>query len=295
MVKLSVVMSVYNGAPSLRATMDSILGQNERDFEMIVVDDGSTDETPSILASYTDPRIRVIAQSNTGLTRALIRGCSEARAEIIARHDAGDISLSHRFQRQLALMEEGHVLVSCKTRWTSPEGDTLLVAEGHGAEIRRSLLQDDAAHIRGLPSHGSAMFRRDAYFAAGGYREQFAVAQDLDLWIRLAAEGTIRVVPEILYEMRIEPRGISGVGRAAQLEATRVAVALRDTNDPSLLDRAARIARPRITRGGEAAGLYFIGKCLLQQRNERGRAYLSRAIAKNPLHVKAWLSWLIGR
>ena len=73
MVRLSVVMSVYNGAGALAATLDSILAQTERDFELIVVDDGSTDATPQILAACTDARLRVITQSNLGLTRALIR------------------------------------------------------------------------------------------------------------------------------------------------------------------------------------------------------------------------------
>jgi hypothetical protein len=167
------------------------------------------------------------------------------------------------------------------------------VARANGEEVRRALLHDDAATMRGLPSHGSAMFRRDAYLAAGGYREQFAVAQDIDLWIRLARLGTIAIADEILYEMRIEPRGISGIAKNAQEALTRIAVALRDSGDAALLEEAARVSRPRVTRAGEAAGLYFIGKCLLQQRNARGRGYLLRAIAKNPLHWRAWASLLL--
>jgi glycosyltransferase involved in cell wall biosynthesis len=91
-VKLSVVMSVLNGAGDLARTLDSIFAQTERDFELIVIDDGSTDDTPSILARQSDPRIRVITQPNEGLTRALIRGCEAARAPLIARHDCGDVS-----------------------------------------------------------------------------------------------------------------------------------------------------------------------------------------------------------
>src|SRR4029077_2278949 len=102
MTAISVVMGVYNGASTLAPTLDSILAQTERDFECIVVDDGSTDGTPEILARYgsRDGRIRLIHQQNAGLTRALTAGCAAARGVYIARHDAGDLSDPRRFELQ---------------------------------------------------------------------------------------------------------------------------------------------------------------------------------------------------
>ena len=296
MTKLSVVMSVYNGAKVLRPTMDSILAQTESDFELIAIDDGSRDDTASILAEYAsrDPRVRVLTQPNQGLTRALIRGCAEARADVIARHDCGDRSLPERFATQFALIEQGHVLVSCATRFVDPEGDTVYVSRGDGEEIRNSLLHDDMTKIHGITSHGSAMFRRDAYVRAGGYRAEFRAAQDLDLWIRLAPLGTIVVTDEVLFEAVLDPRGISGVGRDAQVQLAAIAVELRDGGDPAvLLERASRVRPARPTSRREAAGLYFIAKCLLADGNRCGRTYLLRAIRRNPLHWKAWLSLLL--
>jgi glycosyltransferase involved in cell wall biosynthesis len=297
MMRLSVVMSVYNGAATLPATLDSILMQTMRDFEVVVIDDGSADETPSILSQYAarDGRIRLLSQSNSGLTRALIRGCEEARAEVIARHDCGDRSHPERFARQLALLDEGHVLVSCATRFSTSEGDELYVARAGGAEVRRSLREDDASHIHALPHHGSAMFRREAYAAAGGYRPQFRLAQDLDLWVRIAPLGTIAILPDVLYEATLDARSISGLSRDEQLRLTAIAVALRDGGNPSLLDDAARIVPARPSRSGEAAALYFIGKCLLQQRNGKWRRYLREAVARNPWHWRAWGSLLLRR
>jgi glycosyltransferase involved in cell wall biosynthesis len=292
-MKLSVVMAVFNGASTLAATLDSILGQTESDFELIVVDDGSTDATSSILADSAarDARIRVITQSNTGLTRALIRGCAEARADALVRHDCGDRSHQERFTRQLALLAKGHAVVSCTTRFVDPEGDLLYIARADGEEVRRSLLSDDASHIHALPHHGSAMFRRDAYEEAGGYRAEFRVAQDLDLWIRIARDGgTFAVVDDVLYDATVEPRSISGTARTAQVQLTEIAVALRDGRG-SLSDAAA-VAPAPVTPRGEAAALYFIGKCLLQQHNLKGRRYLREAIRRNPWHWRAWLSLL---
>jgi len=289
-MKLSVVMAVYNGSPALAATLDSILAQTERDFELVAIDDGSTDATPSILADYAsrDARVRVIAQANAGLTRALIRGCAEARAEVIARHDCGDRSHPERFARQLALLATATV-VSCATRFVDVDGDLLYISRGDGDEIRRSLLGDDAAHIHALPHHGSAMFRRDAYSRAGGYRAEFRVAQDLDLWIRMAQNGeTFAIADEVLYDATVDARSISGTARASQVALTEIAVALRDGRGS--LAAAAAVAPSPASARGEAAALYFIGKCLLQQRNRKGLRYLRAAIRRDPWHWKAWMT-----
>lgn len=296
MVKISVVMAVYNGGSRLRGTLASIGAQTECDFELIVVDDGSTDDTPHILAACADPRLRVITQPNGGLTRALIRGCAEARAAAIARHDSGDRSHPERFRRQLALLEE-HVLAAAATRMRGPEGEELYVSRGDGEAIRHSLLHDPPSRIRGIPHHASAMFRREDYLAAGGYREAFRFAQDLDLWIRLAPRGRIAVVDEVLYEAALEPRSISSIHRREQEALTRIAVALRDGGDErSLLGEAARVVPSRRTsKRDEAAGLYFIAKCLRRRGDRVWRRYLFRALARNPLHLRAWASLVLGR
>lgn len=294
-MKLSVVMAVYNGAHELPATLDSILAQSERDFELIVVDDGSIDGTPNILANCTDSRLRVITQSNAGLTRALIRGCDEARASVIARHDCGDRSHPERFAKQLALLAQGHVLVSCATKVVERDGELLYISRADGDELRRGLLHGDAQRIRSIPHHGSAMFRRDAYRDAGGYRAQFRLAQDLDLWIRLAQLGTIGIVDEVLYEAAFDARGISGASRDAQLRLTQIAVALRDGGDANaLLDEASRITSSPRTPQGEAAALYFIGKCLLDQKNAKGKQYLREAIARDPWNWRARVALLLA-
>ncbi|HYO75910.1 MAG TPA: glycosyltransferase family 2 protein, partial [Thermoanaerobaculia bacterium] len=229
MVKLSVVMSVYNGASTLAPTLESILGQTMPDFELIAIDDGSIDDTRAILERYAarDARIRVIAQPNSGLTRALIRGCNEASGDAIARHDCGDRSLPQRFETQLALLQHGHVLAACASRFIDPHGDTLYVSCADGDEVHGSLRNDDATRVHGIV-HGTAMFRRDAYLAAGGYRPEFRLAQDLDLWIRLAQQGTIAISDEVLYESRFDEKSISAASRDAQMALTRIAVSLRD-------------------------------------------------------------------
>lgn len=294
MAKISVVMSVYDGAARLAATLDSILAQTETEFELIVIDDGSTDATPSILRHYAerDARVRVITQENRGLTHALIRGCEEARAGVIARHDCGDLSKPDRFRKQLEAMRDDVVLVSCRTRYTGPQGETLYEATADGEEVRRSLLGSGIDSIRGLPHHGSAMFRRSAYQAAGGYRQEFRYAQDLDLWIRLATQGRVVVVGDTLYEAVYETSAISASKRRDQIALAEIAIALRDGGDSeALLERARHTGTGPATRTrrDDARALYFIASCLRRNGDMRYKRYAREAVRRDPLHARAWL------
>jgi len=296
--RVSVVMAVYNGAPGLTATLESLLAQTMADFELIAIDDGSTDGTLPILAAYRrrDARIRLLTQANQGLTRALIRGCAEARAAVIARHDCGDRSHPERLAKQLALLAGDVVLVSSAVRAVTPGGELLFVTRLDGDEAHRSLLHDDARHIKSIPHHGSAMFSRDTYLAAGGYREPFRVAQDVDLWVRMATLGRIAIPDQELYEATVHPTAISSVSRKQQIAALRLIVAMRDGGDSAaLLAAAARLHPRRRSARREAAALYFMARCLRAQRSTAAREYLLRAIRRNPLHWRAWASLLTGK
>jgi hypothetical protein len=302
--EVSVVMSVYNGAEKLAETLQSILTQEGVDFELIVVDDGSTDGSGRILDEHAarDRRVRVVHQDNAGMTRALIAGCRLARAELIARQDAGDRSRPSRLRLQQQLIETDPeiVLVTCHSQHIAPEGEPLYVATAlPGDEIRRSLLHDGVDSIRGLTAHGSAMFRRDAYLRAGGYRPEFRFAQDLDLWIRLAKLGRIAVVPEVLFEVRFEPGAISGINRPQQVESARIAIALRDApqeREAELLQQASSITRKgRATSVDEASAFYFVASCLRDANDIRWRRYAWRALRLNPLHLRAWVRLLTNR
>jgi glycosyltransferase involved in cell wall biosynthesis len=288
-------MPVYNGACSLIPTIDSILGQTFSDFELIVVDDGSSDATPSLLDDFAarDPRVRVVRQENAGITRALIRGCSEARAPLVARHDCGDRSHPERLATQAALFDDGDVvLASCATTYFAPGGERLYTANATGEEIRTSLLRDPVETIRGLPHHGSAMFRRSAYEGAGGYRGAFYFAQDLDLWIRLAARGRIAVAPAALYDAAVATGAISSTHRAEQVESARIAIALRDgAPEAPLLAKVAAIrpAPRRRSRRDDAAALYFIASCLRRNGDPAWRKYLRGSLSRDPLNLRSWL------
>jgi len=297
--RISIVLPVFNGADRLGATLTSVLGQTETDHELIIVDDGSTDGTGSIVADYAgrDRRIRPLYQQNAGVTRALIRGCAAARAPLIARQDCGDLSRPERLRRMIAFMEArpACVVASSEVAHTGPEGELLYTTTHAARNVRESLLHDQLADIVGLPHHGAAVFRLEAYRRAAGYRPEFYFGQDLDLWIRMATLGDICVANEVLYEARLDVGGISSVHRPEQIDSARLALAIRDARSDAdasqLLSRASSIRPHRTARSRfvEAKALYFMAACLRERKDPRWRRYASRAIRSSPLHLRSWL------
>lgn len=296
---VSVVMSVYNGAEHLRETLDSIMAQEGVSFELVVVDDGSTDQSGEILKEYAslDRRVRVIHQENQGLTRALIRGCLEAKGKYLARHDVGDLSLPGRLVKQLACIAENTdaAFVSCGTRFIGPGKELLYDVKQDPAESTRRLKTLELDEIRGPSIHGCTLFPRTLYDRVGGYRPDFYFAQDLDLWIRLAEHGRHIVLPEILYQASIRLGSISGLYRNKQIKTARMILEcarLRregKSEEPAL--RKARSIRPQAERHRDrlvrARALYFIGMCLKKRKDPQAQKYFKQALHAFPLHLKS--------
>jgi glycosyltransferase involved in cell wall biosynthesis len=199
-VSISVVLPVRNGARYLREALDSVLAQTVTKLEVVVVDDGSTDETPEILRSYRDERLRVVRQEPAGLVAALNRGVAEAHADALVRMDADDVSLPHRLERQVALLRSDHrvALVGCGVETMDESGHTLdsWLLPSDDASLRRRLL------LRNVFTHGSVVVCRHALSAAGGYRDDYGANEDYDLWRRIARDWRLAAVPEVLYRYR---------------------------------------------------------------------------------------------
>jgi glycosyltransferase involved in cell wall biosynthesis len=231
-VSISVVLPVRNGARYLREAVDSVLAQTVTKLEVVVVDDGSTDETPEILRSYRDERVRVVQQEPAGLVAALNRAVAEARSDLIARMDADDMSLPRRLERQLELLvrDERIGLVGCGIETIDEQGRAtgswLLPADDDA--LRRRLL------LRNLFTHGSVVMRRSALEAAGGYSGAYGANEDYDLWRRIAREWRLAAVPEVLYRYREHSAAVTKQDVAARVASRE---RLRDElwNDDALL------------------------------------------------------------
>lgn len=300
--EVSVVMAVHNGANYVEDSIVSILGQVGVRIELIVVDDGSTDETSRILYAMAseDNRLRVFTQKNTGLTASLIRGCWEARAEFIARQDADDRSHPLRLSEQLRLFDRSDVgFVSCATEYVGPRDEHLAFVSRDTDPVRAT---EALKHRKeGPPAHGSVMIRRSAYEAVGGYRSEFYYSQDSDLWLRLAERHLIAYVPDVRYVHRKEPGSISGARRDFQSAFAKLAHQCVDarrsgaTEEP-LLESARQLTAQVLASKGQRSGgstaheiSYLIGSQLVQNRDARARRYLLDVVRVRPLHLRAWV------
>ncbi|MBN2192258.1 MAG: glycosyltransferase family 2 protein [Polyangiaceae bacterium] len=228
--RVSVLCCVHNGGPHLEAAIRSILVQSFRDFELILIDDGSTDDSPTVLDALgrEDPRAVVIHQANVGLTRALNIGLRLATGEYVVRQDADDLSLPRRIEAQVAHLERHPrcVVVGCRYLKIDDTGEV----QGHG----RPPLSDLGIKLRLLDrnalAHSAATYRRRPVLDLGGYDAGFRTAQDYDLWCRLATIGKLRNLRQPLLLRREHPRRI-GVRLAADQQESRVIIRERYRRD----------------------------------------------------------------
>jgi glycosyltransferase involved in cell wall biosynthesis len=295
--EVSVVMSVHNDDAYLRTAVESILSQAEVDLEFIIVDDGSSDDSPRILVEYAarDDRVRIIRQENAGLTKALIAACNAASGEFIARQDADDLSLPGRLAKQVHLLRSDSrlVFVSCQAQVIAPEGEVVL---SHTRPVTPEAATNLLLHGgSGPPGHGTVMFRRDAYVRAGGYRPEFYFAQDCDLWFRLAEQGLLSYRPEFLYQYRLAPGSLSGSRNPIKrLFANAVddcrALRLKGHSEEPILAYC-RTLKERIherSDASEAGTLYFLGRNLLKTHPRAAARYLLQSLVRKPFNLKGW-------
>ena len=219
---VSVVMAVYNGEPFLTSAMRSVLAQSWRDFEFIVVDDGSTDETPATLAAFDDPRIRVLTNDgNRGLPVSLNRGLDEARGEFIARIDADDLWDPRKLERQLAFLRKNRGVVLLGTAY--------LEMDESGDPLDRVVMATDHLSLRWkLPflcpfCSSTVIWRREPVMREiGGFDPNHAYAQDWDLWLRIARRFQVANLSEVLGRYRIWDQSLTSTHPRADAEVSSI-------------------------------------------------------------------------
>lgn len=220
--RVTVLMAVYNGERWLEEAVRSILDQEFRDFEFVIVDDGSVDGSRAILTRIgaDDPRVIVIAnESNRGLPESLNRGLEIARGEYVARQDADDLSEPGRLSAQVALLDSRPDVALVSTNYhVIDEKGTLLRSDRRD---RRQAVVEYFLHFSNvIGGHTQVMFRRDAVLDARGYDARFRPSEDYDLWLRLAQRGGIVILPVFAMRYRLHTRSMSAGSREAMRSAT---------------------------------------------------------------------------
>jgi glycosyltransferase involved in cell wall biosynthesis len=212
-------MSVYNGAAFIREAISSILNQSFSQFEFIIIDDGSMDNSAEIVKEFSDDRIRFFQDRNRGLSTALNQGIRLAKCDWIARMDADDIALPHRLQHQWEYV--------CQHPDVVAVGGIVHLIDADNHKLGRSqippcdhegiltnLLHPATRH--GL-AHSSVMMRKEAVVKCGGYRKEFLCSEDRDLWLRLSRVGKLSCLPEAVLLLRKHDQGVSFTQERSQV------------------------------------------------------------------------------
>ncbi len=186
---VSVLMPVFNGGALVGRAVASIVDQTFADFELVVIDDGSTDETAAELARWADdPRVRVVRhEQNLGLVASLNQGLSLCRGELVARLDADDWSATTRLERQVAVFRSRPEIVLTSSAYDRVDADGRLIRRGVPPRSHAALAVAMLAGTR--TQHSTMMFRRDAALAVGGYDASWYPVEDYDLWLRMLDFG----------------------------------------------------------------------------------------------------------
>jgi hypothetical protein len=243
---VSVVLPVYNCPRYVGQAIESMLVQTFSDCELIVIDDGSTDETPRVLHRYGDPRIRLVTQMNRGLAATLNRGVELARGRYIARQDQDDFSLPDRLARQVAYLE-AHRACALVGTWAEIRREDTATGREHRHPADNATLKYELL-LNNPFVHSSVMIRKSVLDRVGGYSTERdrQPPEDYELWSRIARQYEVSNLPEVLHVYREIQDSMSRQGpspfmkRLITISAENIAwAAQRDPLDPQVVNIAA--------------------------------------------------------
>jgi glycosyltransferase involved in cell wall biosynthesis len=237
--RVSVLMTIYNAEPYLRAAIDSIISQTFPDWELIAVENGSADKSMSILKDYSDPRMHVFPlEKNIGRTPALRLAFDQARGDYIAVLDADDISSPDRLARQVEFLDQ-HSDVALVASWAQLIDEHGKVFDVFEPPAKQEELQDCLGWTNPIV-HSSAMYRRQLAQDVGGYPESMVWAQDLGLTLALAGRAKIAMMADYLCQVRMLSASMTRSRKYQILIANELLLLFKQAADTLRLSAKAR-------------------------------------------------------
>jgi glycosyltransferase involved in cell wall biosynthesis len=295
---VTVLLPVYNAGKYVAAAIESVLQQDFRDFELLIINDGSTDDSPQVIARYDDPRIRVLHQANCGLIETLNRGLQEAKGTYIARFDADDLCFPERLGLQYAFLSAHpeYVLVGSEADYMDEEGNFLFTFRFPQYE-HEEILSDGFRHCPFI--HASVMYRKEAVIAAGGYDPKAITFEDHLLWRNLSGYGKMKNMRQPLISVRFNPDSVTidekWRGRAF-LKLKRDSIARGHLTEAEETLLRSILERQNFSAYKQAAYFSMIGKKFLwnQHQPAKARAHFRKAIRVVPGKAEPYLLYLLS-
>ena len=214
---VSIVMAVYNGQEYLQEAVDSILCQTYTGFELIIINDASTDRTRELLAQITDKRVKVIhLEENKGAAFALNLGIEKAKGKWIAVHDADDLSYPWRIEKQIDYLNKHRDLVAAGSFIECIPGRKDHIPKQNISGLEKLINRVQTSEeiklelYRTCPlTHGTMIYSKKAFINLGKYNSDLKISYDYDLWTRLTTVGKIKKIPEKLYKYRMHSNSLT--------------------------------------------------------------------------------------
>lgn len=291
---VSIIMAAYNHQSFVAKAVSTVLDQTFRDLELIVVDDGSSDATPDVVASIKDPRIKLVRLTANRSVHPRNLALTHARGRYIAFQNSDDEWLPTKLALQIAAMEKDHGISVCFT------GATLIDEAGQstsGTWADNLFVTEELSQIQWLRrffDHGnclplpSAVVRRTQLAAVGGFRASLVQLGDFDLWVRLAALGRFRLLPELLTRIRIVAEANFSTPNPASTRRSQFehAIVLERYLEKPLIDMFGKIFGDISKVRSTGARKVAVAQHALHQHGRTGALFADRAIAEvleNPL------------
>jgi glycosyltransferase involved in cell wall biosynthesis len=216
--KISVLMSVHNGAKYLKESIKSILNQTFSDFEFIIVNDASTDNSLEIIKSFSDSRIVILNNpENLGLTKSLNIGLKQASGKYIARLDADDLSFPDRLEKQLSFMEK-NIDISLIGSWAKIIDNKGQFIKNNYSSSDSNFLKFQISFIKNPLIHSSIFFKKEILKEIKQYDENFIYAQDFSFYSKVIKRYKISVIPQTLIEYRNHAEAISHIPNKLEIQ-----------------------------------------------------------------------------
>jgi len=297
---ITVLMPAYNAEKYISEAISSVLDQTFTDFELLIINDGSTDTTEQIINAFNDPRIRLINQTNQGVAAALNIGLLNAKADMVARFDADDICLPHRLEKQFDFLSThpDYVLTGTDAAYVDMNGDFIFTSD-------HTAYSDE--EIRSLPletcpfSHVTVLYKKQAVIDAGMYDINAHGFEDHLLWHKLIKKGRVCNLKETLVKVRFNPDSLTIDDKWRSRDFKKIKLAAIHKGDVSkkegdqLLSIISRQNTDSIKKGSYYSLL--AKKFLFNNYNRvKARQNTSRLIQLFPLKLQGYvlygLSWL---
>lgn len=283
-------MPVYNVEHYLAEAIESILQQTFTDFELVIIDDGSTDDSKLIISKYAnkDQRIRFITRENRGIIKTRNELLKLAKGEYFAIMDGDDISCNNRLEEQFNFLSNNpeYLIVGCRDLLIDPDGDPIMLINDHldHHEIDQANLKKGE-----FLTLNAYMAITDVVKDAGAYREEIAYAEDRDLFLRLAELGKVKVLPNILYKYRQHPNSVC-VKKRLEINDS-VSQVIKDAHNRRKLTLNTTVQDSSLFERNLEQNDYFASWAwwALKARNfKTARKYALKLLITSPFSLESW-------